>query len=421
MGAGFNFVNLLNEALSKSRYFLLLLSEESLNAEWPIAEQSAAIYSDPSGRIGRVIPILVRPCNIPPLLQYRTYINYIKKDIRELEKRKLISTIQRKPLKLNDIYKEEENSIYAELALETHKPDKINETIYSNLIKIDKINLDIWSAPTICNSRYDIRKKYNKEYPIPPYILKRNRIYTFINLSNENNVFSNLINNYDVFYESTIDWLEDKEMNNWLIELLNDAIRKHTEDYKMNYDKISNKYFFRIGVLRNRKISFKPHLRQASRSLIIERKRDDRILRYRHRAIKIRFMIMGKDIYLNLEPSVIFTYDGIRVIADRERQNILCTKFLSRQKNEVVFTEYRFWTWLLSEDGKKIQIDTEENLIEIKIKPVSTNLHVGILGDYHVIPDELDAPPELFEIDEEIEDVDWGSLEENFEEEEFDV
>ena len=65
---GDNFIEKLNEGLEKARFFLIILSPKALEAEWPTAERDVAIYSDPSGRLGRVIPIMRQSCRVPPLL-----------------------------------------------------------------------------------------------------------------------------------------------------------------------------------------------------------------------------------------------------------------------------------------------------------------------------------------------------------------
>lgn len=398
---GYNFVHLLNDALSESRYFLLLLSPESLNANWPIAEQSVAIYSDPAGIMGRVIPIIVQPCRIPPLLQFRTYINFTKKDKKNTELKKLCSLLTNTPIYSETNIKQEINETkLVEITSLSHEPDYITETIYSNLLPVSELPSDIWSAPTSYKTKFEIRKNYNRNHILPAYILKNNRIYSFVDLSNENNKFTKVAKNYDISYVSTDEWIEDKDRTRWLIELLNDTIRSHTEEYRLSYDSTSDKYFYRKGVLRNTKISFKPHVKKAKRSFIIYIEREGRLLRARHRSVKLNFLLISENLYLKIDPGVIFTYEGKNVIADKLRQGILCTKFLSRQKNNTVFGEVRFWAWLLSEDGKQIKLNLGERFLEVNTKPISCEIKRGIYGDSKIIPEDLEAPPQLFVPDE---------------------
>ena len=94
-----NVVSRLNEGLSKARFFVLVLSPEALVAAWPVAEQAAAIYADPSGRLGRVIVAMRRPCSLPPLLRIRNYLNFVKDSNFEIEYERLASTLTGRSLR----------------------------------------------------------------------------------------------------------------------------------------------------------------------------------------------------------------------------------------------------------------------------------------------------------------------------------
>src|SRR5437660_1500749 len=72
---GQNFVTIIEDALARATFVLLILSPEALKADWPTAERAAAILSDPAGRLGRVIPVLLKPCKLPPLLSFRQYVD----------------------------------------------------------------------------------------------------------------------------------------------------------------------------------------------------------------------------------------------------------------------------------------------------------------------------------------------------------
>ncbi len=67
---GKNIVSEIDSALTKARFFGLVLSPDYLKADWPSGEASAAIFADPAGRLGRVIPIMHARCQLPPLLGF---------------------------------------------------------------------------------------------------------------------------------------------------------------------------------------------------------------------------------------------------------------------------------------------------------------------------------------------------------------
>ena len=90
---GDNLVDKINKGLSNAHFFLLLLSPESIDAEWPTAERDAALLQDPSGRAGRVISILVKECEIPPLLRIRKWVDFRSDADFDKNMRKIISRI----------------------------------------------------------------------------------------------------------------------------------------------------------------------------------------------------------------------------------------------------------------------------------------------------------------------------------------
>src|SRR5439155_8999354 len=64
---GEDIVGRIELALGSSRFVGLVLSPDYLRADWPTAEKNAAIFTDPSGRLGFVIPLMFRKCTLPPL------------------------------------------------------------------------------------------------------------------------------------------------------------------------------------------------------------------------------------------------------------------------------------------------------------------------------------------------------------------
>lgn len=95
---GKNVVNELEKGLSESRFVGVVLSKKMLEAEWPTMEWTIAVYSDPSGRKGKIIPIWLGDCEIPDSLKIRNVL-YFRNEI-EFKKSypKLISILTNQPL-----------------------------------------------------------------------------------------------------------------------------------------------------------------------------------------------------------------------------------------------------------------------------------------------------------------------------------
>lgn len=65
---------------------IALLSPDYFQSDFTAAEWEAAFVRDPSGRERRLIPILVRPCEIAPTVRRLAYITFVKKSLDQRRK-----------------------------------------------------------------------------------------------------------------------------------------------------------------------------------------------------------------------------------------------------------------------------------------------------------------------------------------------
>ncbi|MCK4443945.1 MAG: toll/interleukin-1 receptor domain-containing protein, partial [Thermoplasmata archaeon] len=182
---GENIIDRIDKALGEAKYVVLILSPEYLSADWPIAEKAAAIYSDPAGRIGRLIPVLRRKCRIPPLLAFRNYVNMTDDSRFELEYLKLVSRIKGISLRSTGLSatekaaeKTRETSSPLILDQESWKADEVSETLYSNLFPYSNIPDRIWSAPAEFRDRREIWQYVGKGVWLPGFYLREKRLFT---------------------------------------------------------------------------------------------------------------------------------------------------------------------------------------------------------------------------------------------------
>lgn len=63
-------------AIWKNEYFVVVLSPHSTNSEWVQKELGVALTREFRERKIRVIPVLLRPCKIPPFLQDKVYADF---------------------------------------------------------------------------------------------------------------------------------------------------------------------------------------------------------------------------------------------------------------------------------------------------------------------------------------------------------
>lgn len=65
----------INEGLSKAKYFIIVLSNASINSKWVQEELNAALMKQINMNGTFILPIKIGECEIPPLLSHRKYLN----------------------------------------------------------------------------------------------------------------------------------------------------------------------------------------------------------------------------------------------------------------------------------------------------------------------------------------------------------
>jgi AAA-like domain/TIR domain len=80
--------------INQSRKILLVLTPSSLESEWVMFESLLTHSQDPTNRELRLIPIILKPCTLPPELQSFTYLDLTKPEDLESRMQRLISSIK---------------------------------------------------------------------------------------------------------------------------------------------------------------------------------------------------------------------------------------------------------------------------------------------------------------------------------------
>lgn len=415
---GENFITKIDEGLEKAKYFVLVLSPEALDAEWPTAERAAALLTDPSGRLGRVIPILVKSCKLPSLLAIRNWVDIREKSNFKTEIQKLIYTIKGEPLPRGNLNFEYGKQTIVESGPSNlfrlnnaSNPDNIDEKLHSNLYPVINIPRVIWKSPTRFWEKRAVYSQLGNK--IPAFILRENHLFTFSSLNDLKNPLRFIIDVNNIESIKSEKWFSDEDKARWLVDLLGSETRKFCKNLGLYFDVTSKQFYGDMKVISNEALSWTAHVRTSKRSLIIPYVKDDKktgiptTYFYRHRAIGLRFLLLGKELFLQIDPGWEYSKDGSILIEGR-RRSILNTRLRSMVKNDVEFDEMRFWAWLIS-DGKKIIMGSDDAKIEIDSKPLTFETSGGIYGDKKIIPDMITEPPPLVEEDDEMEEFEVNS------------
>lgn len=394
IGPGESIVDKINKALSSARFFLLLLSSASIDAEWPTAERDAALLRDPSGRAGRIIPIIVGDCNIPPLLRIRKWIDLRRGADFDKKMDNVVSLIVGRSLshsvKKGD-YMPKGIASQAAACLYSHKPDTIDEVLYTNLYEVEKLP-HIFSAPTSYSSRQSIAQ--DLECKMPTCVIFSNRLYTPTDISGEESTLRRAVDTSDIRVVNEGFWLGDENYKKLLTRLLTLHACHFCASLGLSFDAIGKKYYGKINEVTPKSITWIPNVNQSRRMLILPYKKGKKIYFYRHRSLKLSYRMLDRQVFLQVDPSWTFTSDGSAVIEDRKRRAVLNTRIQSQIRNGAQFAEQKFWAWLLSRGGS-IKIGDSGNPVTTSLVPLKLTSQVGIYGDYQKAHFDPTDPPSI--------------------------
>lgn len=437
---GENFVLKVEQALAKSKIFIVLLSPNSVSAPWVRLEYSVMLTLDKAGSGGRIIPILVADCEVPPLLSVFKWC-----DLRGISKRynkqlELLATRVEARLKADKDGKEQQPQVTVlEHAIARSDPafpgpDARNEELISNLVHVTSMPERIWCA-TLLDGYELFTKKLNKENRAP-FIHRENRIWSFTDLS-ASGVFLRGLVDHGTAEDFSVGEIEATPgRDKYVTQLLNQSVKSHCLQRALAYDLRSGRYYFRPGRdgTEGRR-SWMVGRRRYSRKVAFPIYRPDGTVKnWIHLACGIRFLESGSGYVLKLDPGYVFTWDGRKVVSGKV-VGPWSTKLKSNEYNRQVFTHLRFWlSWMLTDTAKDIfefVLPPDDVPIHLETDFITMDVFGGIEGDYRV-REELSVPmkdeewPELEDVlpepeeealEEELELVGDVSLEERLEQE----
>lgn len=267
---------------------------------------------------------------------------------------------------------------HEEIILPEPKPgDKKEEFILSNLFPVLSFPLVIYSSPTYVRRVDDVFRELGSAVRNYSFLPKKKRLYTFENLSSPSSVFAPIIDKDDIVEENSNNWFNDEVKRNDLVYLLNVALMKYCENRNMYYDGDHDRF---VCLLKDGKdYSFGWHAGTKSIKRKVARRilKDGQLVFCIHYAAYLNFMLVDSSLFLKIEPTKVFTYDGFKPIRKKKIASLM-SRYLSKEYNSAYLSSVRFWAKFLSKLDVKISIPVGSQLIEIDTNPVGTQLPVGI-------------------------------------------
>ncbi len=235
----------------------------------------------------------------------------------------------------------------------TATPLKLNETtkFAANILEVLELPSKIYFAQTSIKWKEEVYKKLENRWT-PPYILHRNLMWSFYDLSEFQNPLKVFIDVGTLEYMSIEEFVDLNKGTNELVRLLNESFLQHLFSIGLRVDGVKKRaYFTKTLDGRAKEISYQARLKKATRTVARPKINSvsEKIMYWEHKSIWYSFDYIGSSWYLLINPAYVFTIDGIKKLLRSERVNILSTKKASRDYNMAVHNDLTFWANYISQ------------------------------------------------------------------------
>jgi hypothetical protein len=363
-----------------------------VKADWPTAEWQSQVMDDPTGKKGRILPLLLHkfdfetgaPIELPFVLRMLKRFDFSDPKRVEGEFQNLLRKLANlPPVRGPQAHGRRALGMAISASFPGQEsPDVLEESLPSNLFRAIDVPLSIYGAPTGVSSK---REVWDKLKGSPPFFLYSDRLYSFIPSETLKNPFKPFFSGAANPPESTSDWLSDPDMSRQIIGILNSALREHCYELSIWTPKGGRGLFyapisadsaprtFTWGVGKSRTLA-KMHksTKQGRGSFGV------------HMAARMRFVNLTGNLYLLIEPAWMFTTDGVKPVQGTD-MGVFSTKWGGREKNAAVLRNVLMWGFILANKKRDIEINvgSRAEKVYMKVRPVPshTKINVGIFGD----------------------------------------
>jgi TIR domain len=427
---GKSITGLVNEGLSKSKFFAIVMTPEYFNSGsgWTDAEWHAVLFDDPDNRFGRIIPILAKDCpNIPPLLKHLKYVD-VRGNRYSRGLSQLVDKIAGRSAKRNAQTSNSFNHLSGS-SIEQSQPDDIKERLTSNLLPIIKIPLKVYfgklrenlfegsDKETKAPSKNELKellykiqleKSPNTRPYMPAFRTYKEFIVTFYNLNDNNALLSSIIQKGSVYVENTDDLMDNEDSLKLIVSLLNMAVSRHAFRCGLTQDSERNsRFYFPTDKGEANIIVWKSFKNQAQRTVAKPIKSFDDHSLWLHQGASIKLITLGQRFYLQIIPTWILTINGTTPASGSDVAKTV-NKWTNAERNLSLVRHLKFWSSVLSGGKQMISIYCGSSFIKISPSTVEIEMLHGISDDQISL---LDDSIEMTSVDDLIE----GKLSDDFE------
>jgi hypothetical protein len=386
---GENIISKIDQGLKLSRYVGLVLSPRMVKAEWPTAEWQSQVMDDPTGKRGKVLPIVRHkfdpetgdPIDLPFVLKPLKRFDFTRDREFDAEFQRLL----RKLADLPPTRGSRRGTLGAALGSPPtgqEAPDTVDEALPSNLFPVLRLPDTLYSDDTPARRKPEVWSALRGKV-VPPFTLHRERLISFLS-PGASNPFSGFLAGTKPREERTADWLADVDLNRQLVGMLNSGLREHCYHLGIFTSKKDRTQFYCPIFADGEPREFRWGSAGRSRALAKMKARPNGTQFGVHMSASMRFIGLGERAFLLVEPGWLFTTDGVTPLEGREVGRF-STLWGGKERNAAVLRNVLMWGLLIAEGRREIAINlgTADAPVTMYVQsvPSHTALGAGIVGD----------------------------------------
>jgi hypothetical protein len=393
---GKNVVLELERLIDEARFIGIVVSKAMLAAEWPTLERTIAVWSDPSGRKGRVVTLLLENVELPASLRVRNWIDFRDPSKYEDGFSELVALLTDTPIRRGRGgftptlpttslgYTASPQVITA-----SSGADRIEELLVTNLLPVTELPTVVQSADTSMRKKSDIGQ-FTKRTDTPPFILRQGKLYTFSDLHDINNPLETAVDPKTIRDVLLSTWFASDDTKRWAIELFNLVFRQHCWARHLRFDRDGQRFFFQPQNQQPKRIVWNlngKRVREVTTRHFGMRKGVDGgpekfPYGWRHQAIRAEFVHLPMGLFLRITPTYMLTGEDGKTPRGGPRVGPILSQWLNQERNGQILRSLRFWSLVLTRGDKdQLIIITGNERLRISLSPASGTLDFGILGD----------------------------------------
>ncbi|MBI2005302.1 MAG: ATP-binding protein, partial [Candidatus Aenigmarchaeota archaeon] len=226
------------------------------------------------------------------------------------------------------------------LSIRNGEPDKIEETLLSNMFEVKQLPKVVYVGVSRFNSSQEVQEWLDENHPENRYFFFRSRPYedkivSFQNLEDPNNFHSNLVYRDQVTKEPTENWLDRGPKERIIVSLLNKEVAGKGQLQGMRYFEKGKKLFYSTNY-DSRQVSWPSRYKGVSTRTVAKKLWAEQLNRqiYWHASIKTSFLHLRDKFYLKLNLTAVITDDGKHVSTGMGEGTVITRKSYNTFNNQ---------------------------------------------------------------------------------------